>query len=816
MKTSAWNADQANGKTIFEQPSDKEVVMTNNMGINFTSSCPAPAARLMLTFDRTKDGGYKKRWPFRSRMAVATCVAVLMAATAFGQNHSSQFMEKVNATTPIHPIPSAPKKSYTAASVYASPGLECKLYPTGSAPSTGLTVYTDDDGYARFHAVRAAAGDAVHQLNMDCTDSAGHSSSYSVDLTSNDTFAPRPLNLANELGIDRPALKGDPLSYTQSELIKAGYGVRPDPKKDAAAYSRWLVAASVSGRQLTARRPTPSYSHTVYTATGRPWTGSVLTGAPLYVYTEAQFNVPFAIPGGDETGGATTGTKIAIWNGLGGFDGAGSGLIQGGVDIRTTPTLATYGTFREFCCGDNNYYANGSGFTPNAGDQIYSQQWYCDAYGNENLNGGYGCSFLEDETLGAVFSCVEANESPCSSVAALPLCSVSPGTLNCMTLGQSAEFVIENITPELAAGWNKATTYTPGQIVDYGDEPYICLGTNTNEAPPNNPASWAFYPPLTPFTDFTPQVNMQGEAFSLQKQTYEAVNLDPVVYLLTDFTNYTSHMNVSVSETSEYTYFSVSQFKQVGGAALSWNVPCAGVGGVCFPQPIAVGPNANGSAIGDPWVLGANKIGDDYGIWHWENNTWVEKPGAATQIAVSPQGVAWVIDYLGQIFYWNGSAFELAPGGGCAISIGVGPASGADPYGTPWVIGCNGGEDTNGGIYQLQGSSWVKQPGAATQIAVSPEGIPWVIAAGGYVFHWNGSNWTPVTGCATSIAVGPSTAPRAGPYGDAWAIGCGGNDIYQFQNGTFWAQIPGAASYISVSPDLGVPWVVNSSGQIFE
>jgi len=543
--------------------------------------------------------------------------------------------------------------------------------------------------------------------------------------------------------------------------------LRPDPKNDSAAYSRWLAAASVVGRMLETKRPT-SQSHTVYTSTAPPWTGSVLTGAPQYDYTEAQFNVPFAIPGGDET----TTTGIAIWNGLGGF-GTGSGLIQGGVQIQTTPTTAIYFTWREYCCGDDNYQSNGGQFYTNPGDEIYSQQWYCDEYGNENLNGGYGCSFIEDETSGSVLSCVEANESPCSSVAALPLCSVSPGTRNCMTLGQAAEFVIEDQTPELQVG-------------------------------------------KTAFTDFTPQVNMQGEAWSLSKKTYEAVNLDPVVYLLENFTNSTSHMNVSVSPTSEYTYFSVSQWKQVGGAALSWNVPCAGVGGVCFSQPIAVGPNANGSAIGDPWVLGANKIGDDYGIWHWENNTWVEKPGAATQIAVSPQGVAWVIDYLGQIFYWNGSAFESAPGGGCAISIGVGPASGTDPYGTPWVIGCNGGEDTNGGIYQLQGSTWVKRPGAATQIAVSPEGIPWVISAGGNIFHWNGSNWSPVSGCATSIAVGPATAPRAGPYGDAWAIGCGGNDIYQFQNGTFWAQIPGAASYISVSPDLGVPWVVNSSGQIFE
>jgi hypothetical protein len=694
------------------------------------------------------------KFDWKSRMAAGACLAVLVAATTF-----AQAVDVINAAALVHPIPSASKKSYTPASAYASPGLQCKLYPTGSAPSAGLDVYTDDDGYARFHAVRAATGDAVHQLSMDCTDSMGHWSSYSVDLTSDDTFVPRPLNLDNERGVDRPALKGDPLSYTQSELIKAGYGVRPDPKKDATAYSRWLVAASVSGRQLAAKRPTSPYSHTVYTTQASPWTGSVLAGAPLYVYTEAQFNVPAAIPGGDET----TGTEIAIWNGLGGY-GTGSGLIQGGVGILTSPTAAVYRTWREYCCGDP--YSNGYGgnFTPTPGDEIYSQQWYCDASGNENINGGYGCSFLEDETSGAVFSCVEATGSPCWSVPAIAG----------MTLGESAEFVIENQSPQLE-------------------------------------------PATTAFTDFAPQVSMQGEAWSLSKKAYESVNLDPVVYLLTDFTKSTSHMNVSVSGTSEETYFSVSQFAQVGGQALSNNVPCAGVGTVCFPQPIAVGPNANGSAVGDPWVLGAGSTssGDHY-IYEWQNSQWVLQPGAASQIAISPQGIPWAINHLGQIFYWNGSAFELAPGDGCATSIGVGPATRANRYGVPWVIGCNGGDNANGGIYELQGSTWVLQPGAANQIAVSPEGVPWVVSVGGHIFHWNGNNWTAVTGCATNIAVGPTTATLAGPYGDAWAIGCGGNSIYQFQHGKSWVQIPGAASYISVSPDIGVPWVVNSAGQIFE
>jgi hypothetical protein len=726
---------------------------------------------------------WHKLLAWQSRMATGTCLAVLLAATAYGQDR-----EKFNTAAPVHSVPTAPnKKSYTPASVHASPGLECTLYPNGSAPSAGLPVYTDDDGYARFHAVRAVAGDAVHQLNMDCTDSAGHSSFYTVDLTSDDTFASRPLNLANERGTNRPALEGDPLRYTESQLIQAGYGLRPDPKKEPAGYARWLEAASVPGRMLEAKRPTSPYSHTVYTEQKAPWVGSVLTGSPNYVYTVSTFNVPTAIPGGDET----TGTQIAIWNGLGGF-GTGSGLIQGGVGIVTTPTIATYNSWREYCCGDGISNVYSGNFTPRPNDQIYSEEWYCDSVGHPDLNGGYGCTYLEDETTGAVFSCAVANGSPCPSVPALPLCSVSPNTPNCMTIGLSAEFVIENESPQLT-------------------------------------------PPSTAFTDFTPGVTMWGYAFSGLDQT---ISSDPVVHLLTDFTNTTSHMSVSLEQPSS-TYFSVSQWAPFSGTANSQPVLCPPIPH-CSAQSIAVGPNVvnslfNPSPIGNPWVLGTgHTAGGDYYIYNWQNTEtapsgeWVQQPGAATQIAVSPQGVPWVINHLGQIYHWNGTTVASGNGfvqvPGCATSIGVGPNAYGSQYGDPWIIGCDGW-GSNGYIYQLQGSTWVRQTGGvngqATQIAVSPQGVPWVINSLGNVYYWNGSTWIgPVGACATSIAVGPNTAPLAGPYGDVWVTGCGssngGYNIWQLQHGQSWVQIPGEATQISLSPDLGVPWVVNSFGNILK
>jgi hypothetical protein len=690
-------------------------------------------------------------------LASVVCGLVCLAANA-QTRHSSRPL--------VHPIPTAAKNSFSPASFSALPGLECKLYPAGGTPSKGLTVFTDDDGYARFHAVRATAGDPQQRLALDCTNSAGKSYSYSVDLTADDTFAPRPLNLENERGIDRPALKGDPLGYSQSELIRAGYGLRPDPK-DTAAYARWLAAASMPGRMLEAKRSsstahthapvrsnTIAQPNTVTKTTGPWWVGSTLNGAPNYVSNEASFNVPFAIPDGDET---SSGTEIAIWNGV---EGAKSALIQGGVVIDTIGLAATYYTFREYCCGDGDSNGYGGAFTTNPGHEIYSQEWYCDSNGNLNLNGGYGCTYLADEGTGAILNCSQANGSPCWSVPALAG----------WTFGHDADFVIEDQSPQ-------------------------CCGNSD-----------------TAFTDFNAQVTMSGSAYSTTTGSWtQTVTTDPEVYLLEDFTNTTSHMNISLG-TKDQTYFSVSQFKQVAGLASN----------SATAEPIAVGPNQNGSYVGDAWTLGYHADANgDYAIYQWKNGKWVAKSGRANHIATSVQAYPWVVNHLGEIYYWDGSAFEPAPGSSntCASWIAVGPNAYGSTYGDPWILGCHEGADGYS-VIQLQGSNWVSQNAKAMKIAVGPTG-PWIISITGAVYYWNGTSFVEApTACATSIGVGPLSAPFAGPYGDVWITGCSldgnGYRIYQLQNGTTWVEIPGIASAIAVSPDLGVPWYVDTVGHIFE
>jgi hypothetical protein len=56
------------------------------------------------------------------------------------------------------------KKRYAPASVRARQGYNANYLPRGASSSAGPDVYTDDDGYARFHAVPAESGDTSSGL----------------------------------------------------------------------------------------------------------------------------------------------------------------------------------------------------------------------------------------------------------------------------------------------------------------------------------------------------------------------------------------------------------------------------------------------------------------------------------------------------------------------------------------------------------------------------------------------------------------------------------------------------------------------------
>lgn len=695
-----------------------------------------------------------------ARLAAFIATPLLLAAV------SSASAQEATTTAPQpHAHHALSQKSFTAASVFAAPDLQCRIYPSGGDASKALPVHTDSDGYARFHAVRAIAGDKVRELTLDCKDSAGKRSTYPVDLTAEETFVPRPLDLEREPGIDRPALTGDPLAYSEAELIQAGYGPRPDPVKSPDAYQRWLTAATLPGRMLSTRRHAPE--RTITNSLAPNWTGTTISGKPNYISVEGNLSVPSVNPGGDETGYEDV--HVAVWNGLD-TPGPASGLIQGGYQIDVNAWVATYLTFREYCCGDGDSNGYSGDFNPNPGDTVYSHEWYCDKNGNKNLNGGYGCTHLHDLNTGAILDCSSATSNTCWSVKANPLCSVDPSDSGCFVLGGEADFVIELQGP-----------------------------------------AWP---------DLKEDLTMTSSAYSSQTGSYsQTVANDPHVTFLNDFTGTNgvaespSHMNVW-ADSAGVTHFNVSQFAKVGG--------------ISHPDPayqsIAVGPNGNGSTLGDPWRLAYDKNSTgDYNIYHWVNGAWKLEPGAGTEIAIGPAGYPWLVNHLGTVFYWNGSEWKVAPGNACASHIAVGANAYGSKYGSAWVLSCSEGS-SGYGIYQLQGSNWVRQPGSAVKIAIGPIG-PWIIDKSNNVYFWDSEKYVEANGspCASDIAVGPIYDSLLVPYpfGDAWILGChdhsAGYNIYQFQvQANSWVQIPGSANQISVSPDLGIPWIIEPNGDIME
>jgi hypothetical protein len=700
---------------------------------------------------------------------------------------------------------------FEEASVLVPAGNTCLLHPEGNPdPAQAIPVPADQDGVVRFQAVRPTQPDSVERLALDCTDSTGSTQTYSADLRSEATFAPRPFIPALANLEFRPALTGDPLNRTQQELIQAGYGLRPDPEQNPDGYHRWLAAASAPAYRLRSipsspalsgarRRPAsqasaesiaPERPELVYTAPTGPgaayWTGSILSGSyqkqttaaltHSYVENEATFNVPYVTPGGFWPASA----QMSIWNGL-----DSNNLLQAEVWAYVTASTRAYfiqhQDFGHVTCPATPSCTNSGNdtaaitFTPKAGDTVYAQEWYCDSKGNLDLSGGYACTRMHDVTQGIYWDCTQANSSACQSYTR-PASNLVNGTL-----GTQAEFIIENDTDEL-----------PGE-------------GNSHEWP-----------------DFSSSpVTMKGSACVVQGNgigccggglacgKVVTTKTDPTVTLLTDNTSSVppirggGHLRITLPTggvkwgdlvTNIY-YWNGSNFNQYApGCATS----------------IAVGPNSGVLTHGTPWMTGCTPFADgNYTVYKLQGfyspvsgtqqlGKWVKvQDDIATQLAVSPEGIPWAINAKGDILYWDGKAFVANGAGGCAKSIGVGPNSGLLTNGTPWIVDCHTAADGNHPVYKLEtGSdpafpltSWVKMQGdIAAKIAVSPEGIPWAINANGDILYWDGKAFVanPTGGCAGSIGVGASS--RGLTNGTPWIIGCqpaaGANySVYQMQTG---------------------------------
>lgn len=720
---------------------------------------------------------------------------------------------------------------FEPASAAVPAGNACTLHPEGNAdPAQSIPVRPDQDGVARFLAVRPTQPDSVDRLALDCTDPDGITQTYSIDLQSDETFAPRPFQPALANLAYRPGLARDPLSYTQEELIQGGYGLRPDPDQNPEGYKRWLAAANTpayklrsvrsavapsSARRRQADRPSalvPAVDN-VYTNPSRGWTGAVLQGSfqqnataaktYSYVENEATFNIPYIDPFDFWQAVA----QMSIWNGL-----DTTSLLQAEAWVYSTGKVGSYSIqHQDFghvkCPATPNCTNSGNDtaaitFTPAAGDTIYAQEWYCNAGGNLDLFGGFACTLMQDVTQGVYWGCTEPNSSDCQSYTR-PASDLVNGTI-----GQTAEFIIENDTSQISGESNSH------EWPDFSTSPVTMTGSAC-------------------------VVQGRGVGCCLGKSScgkWVSTDTDPYVVLYTDNTSSTTvlrgdtHLLITLptggvtweDHVTNVYYWNGSNFNQyVPGCATS----------------IGVGPDSNGLTNGTPWITDCTTGADgNYSVSKLEAfhspvpgtqqlGRWIKmQDDIATQVAVSPEGHAWAINFAGDILDWNGSEFVGIGAGGCARWIAVGPKSDNQPDGTPWIVGCNRGTDGNYEVYQLQTggtsgfrlTSWVKmQDDVAVQIAVSPDGIPWVIDNQGNILYWNGKKFVanPTGGCATSIGVSPNS--RGLTNGTPWIIGCtpskdANHSVYQMQTGSAWVDMQNYVGFqIAVSPSANIAWVIS-------
>jgi len=180
----------------------------------------------------------------------------------------------------------------------------------------------------------------------------------------------------------------------------------------------------------------------------------------------------------------------------------------------------------------------------------------------------------------------------------------------------------------------------------------------------------------------------------------------------------------------------------------------------------------------------------------------------AIRVAVSPQGVPWVVSKTNLIFRYNGDTKAWVQMPGTATDVGIG----AD--GSVFIIGTEFATVTGGNIIEKwNGSGWNKMPDCAgVHIAVDPHGTPWVVNKSNIVFQYGGTYlWNPITGIdGNDIGIGAD--------GSVYVTGKDSTSatynppIYKLQGDSVWSQVPGiSGTSISVDPK-GRPWYIDKQG----
>jgi hypothetical protein len=141
----------------------------------------------------------------------------------------------------------------------------------------------------------------------------------------------------------------------------------------------------------------------------------------------------------------------------------------------------------------------------------------------------------------------------------------------------------------------------------------------------------------------------------------------------------------------------------------------------------------------------------------------------------------------------------------------------ASPDGSVWGLGAGSGDTL---IYHYVSGSWTYVQGAASRLAVGPDGTPWAVTAAGNIYYYQNGTWNGIAGGASDISVGADSSVYVVSNQGGGQYGYG---IWHFAGGT-WTQLPGAGVRVAASWDTGTYaggiapggfYLLNALGEIY-
>jgi hypothetical protein len=177
-------------------------------------------------------------------------------------------------------------------------------------------------------------------------------------------------------------------------------------------------------------------------------------------------------------------------------------------------------------------------------------------------------------------------------------------------------------------------------------------------------------------------------------------------------------------------------------------------------------------ANGHPWV-----VAGDHTVWRYDPNAdgFLHSPGGLLDIAIGADGSVLGIGLDNTVWKWNGEGFgPFDSGQGAQIAV--------DPNGHPWVVA----GDHTVWRYDPNAGGFLNVPGGLLDIAIGADGSVLGIGLDNTIWKWNGEGFGPFgSGQGAQIAVDAN--------GNPWVVA---------GDHTIWRYDPNAGGFLAVDVRL--------------